>query len=112
MTCSADLPTPSNSPEVLTSLVHEKFEKIHIKGTLYRTTGVTLGNLVSNFTSQKDLFGGTIKADKFDLIHKHLSSLEDKFGKRAVYLASTHMALKHKEKGTGSDDLDHDLLFL
>ena len=37
---------------------------------------------------------------------------EEKFGKRMVYLASTHKAKKRKTKGTDADDLDRDLLFL
>ena len=85
---------------------------MHTKGILYRTTGVTLQDLMHNHTSQKDLFGGTIIADKFDLIHQQIDSLEGKFGKRVVYLASTHQALGEKTLGTDSDDLDHDLLFL
>lgn len=109
---SITLPVPSNSPEILARLAHDMFEKIHTKRTLYRTAGVTLQDLLQNYTSQKDLFGGTIKAEKFDLIHKQIDALEDKFGKRVVYLASTQQALKHKTIGTNADDLDRDLLFL
>lgn len=112
ITASIPLPTPSNSPEILNTLAHAALEKIHKKGVMYRTTGVTLEDLTPNFISQKDLFGGTIKADKFQEIHKQLDSLEDKLGKRVVHLGSTHAALKQKKLGTDSDDLDRDLLFL
>lgn len=112
VTSSVTFPTPSNSPEILNTLAHSAFEKMHKKGILYRTTGVTLEDLVPNFISQKDLFGGTMRADKFEEIHKQIDSLEGKFGKRVVHLGSTHSALKSKKLGTDSDDLDRDLLFL
>lgn len=112
VTSSITLPTPSNSPEILNALAHTALEKIHKKGIMYRTTGVTLEDLMPNFISQKDLFGGTMKADKFQEIHKQIDSLEDKLGKRVVHLGSTQSALKSKKLGTDSDDLDRDLLFL
>lgn len=112
VTCSIPLSVPSSSPEILMALAHAELEKIHTGGVLYRTTGVTLHDLVPGHTAQADLFGGTIKADKFDVIHKRIDTLEDKLGKRVVYLASTQNALKHKTKGTEADDLDRDLLFL
>jgi hypothetical protein len=74
--------------------------------------GVTLQDLVPSYASQKDLFGGTERAHKFEQIHKQIDSLEEKYGKCVVYLASTHNALKNKGKGTDADDLDRDLLFL
>jgi len=112
ITHSITLPIPSNSPEILAPLAHTELEKMHMRGTLYRTTGVTLEGLTQNFISQKDLFGGTVRADKFDLIHQQIDDLENKFGKRVVYLASTQKALAHKTLGTDSEDLDRDLLFL
>ncbi|MEI6042484.1 MAG: DNA polymerase IV [bacterium] len=111
-TGSVHLPVPSNSPEILLPLMYAEFERMHTRGVMYRTTGVTLQDLTQNFVPQADLFGGTNKADKFDLIHKQLDSLEDKLGKRVVYLASTHNALENKAGGTDSEDLDRDLLFL
>jgi len=106
------LPAPSNSPEIALSLARDLFKKVYVKNVLYRTAGVTLEELTADFTPQADLFGGTTKGDKFDLIHKQIDSLEDKFGKRVVYLGSTQNALRHKTIGTDSDDLDRDLLFL
>jgi len=106
------LPSPSNSPEIILSLVHEKFEDIYKKNTLYRTTGITLQNLIDVQPIQKDLFGNSDKIEKFDLIHNQIDLLENKFGKGMVYLASTQKALKSGRLGTDADDLDKDLLFL
>ena len=106
------LPSPSNSPEILTPLARENFDKIYSKNLLYRTTGVVLQDLTQNFVAQNDLFGSNNKTDKFKTIHEQIDALENKFGKRAVYLASTHEALKCEEKGTDADEIDRDLLFL
>lgn len=109
---SLNLPAPSSSPEIIISLVYEKFNEVYKKDILYRTTGVTLQNLIENQPIQKDLFGGSDQTEKFDLIHEQIDLLESKFGKNMVYLASTQKALKNGRLGTDSDDLDRDLLFL
>ncbi len=111
-TCMVTLSSPTNAPESIISLARKEFPKMHTKGTLYRTTGVTLHDLVSSTTSQTDLFGDSIRSSKFELIHSQIDSLENKFGKRTVYLASTHNALSQGVKGTDSEDLDRNLLFL
>ena len=112
VTGTIPIASPTNAPEVLISLAGEQFKGMHARGVLYRTTGVTLQELVSDSVSQGDLFGSTDRANKFELIHKQIDSLENKFGKRVVYLASTHNALKRKKIGTDPDDLDRNLLFL
>lgn len=111
-TVSVALTSPTNAPEILIPLVKKQFEKMHRPKTLYRTTGVVLQDLISSSVSQGDLFGGTDEAQKFERIHEQIDSLENKFGRRVVYLASTHNALKQKKVGTDSDDLDRNLLFL
>lgn len=103
------LSSPTNAPEILISLAHNNFKEMHERGVIYRTTGVTLIDLIPDSISQGDLFGSTKKADKFELIHKRIDSLEEKLGKHVVYLASTHKALEDKNN---SDILNSDLLFL
>ncbi|MFA6445680.1 MAG: DNA polymerase IV [Candidatus Paceibacterota bacterium] len=112
VTCSMPLASPTNAPEILISLVRARFPEIHAKSVLYRSTGVVLQDLVPNSCIQEDLFGGAKKVNKFEVIHNQIDSLEDKFGKRAVYLASTHDALKRKVTGTDAGDIDRNLLFL
>lgn len=103
---------PSNSPEIALSSARALFEKIYKKGELYRTAGIVLLDLDQNFVPQRDLFGGTTKGDKFDEIHKQIDTMETKFGKKVVHLASTQNALKRRNIGTDTDDLERNLLFL
>ncbi|MFZ2522496.1 MAG: DNA polymerase IV [Minisyncoccia bacterium] len=106
------LPVPTNAPEVLIYLVRKYFKKVYSRFSLYRTTGVTLYELTPESKRQLDLFGENEVNDRFEIIHKQIDVLEEKFGKKMVYLASTHNARLQKQKGTDSDDLDRDLLFL
>jgi nucleotidyltransferase/DNA polymerase involved in DNA repair len=109
---SLNLDVPSNAPEIILSLINTYFFKVYKKEFIYRTTGVTLWGLGPDSTAQKDLFGGSELAHKFEVVHEAIDDLEDKFGKKLVYLASTHKALKRKTLGTDADDLDRNLLFL
>lgn len=112
MNFSTDLISPTNTPEVIVSLAEQGLQEMHVSGVLYRTTGVILHELAPDSTSQTDLFGNSAKVDKFSAVHKQIDCLEEKLGKRLVHLGSTHQALTRKVKGTDSDDLDRDLLFL
>ncbi len=114
-TYNIDIPYATNAPEIIISFAKEYFHKIYKEDIQYRTTGIVLLNLISNKSSQSNLFGESEKSDKFELIHKQIDNLENKYGKRIVYLASTHNAIKYRKNnimGTDSDDLDRDLLFL
>ena len=117
------LDTPTNAPEIITDLIEKHFHKVFRRQVLYRTAGVTLHGLVSKETVsiQGDLFGGSLKTEstkkgeKYEIIHKQIDTLEDKFGKRIIYLASTHKArLRDKDevKGTDANELDRNLLFM
>ncbi|KKQ99073.1 MAG: polymerase IV protein [Parcubacteria group bacterium GW2011_GWF2_40_69] len=106
------LDSPTNAPEVLVHEVRLRLGEMYKPGVIYRTTGVTLSDLVPDTVQQGDLFGSGIKAGKFESIHRQLDLLEEKFNKRVVYLGSTHKALNKKKLGTDSEDLDRDLLFL
>ncbi len=109
---SNTLSVPTNTPETLMQIVTKNIDKVWKKGLLYRTAGVALQDLSPTTVIQNDLFGETKETNKFEVIHKQIDSLEDKFGKRVVYLGSTHKSLKQKQIGTDSDDLDRNLLFL
>ena len=94
------LDMPTNAPEVIGELIEKHFHKVFRRQVLYRTAGVTLSGLVSkeSVAIQSDLFSGALKTDstkkgeKYELIHKQIDALEEKFGKRVVYLASAHKA--------------------
>ncbi len=106
------IPIATNSPEPIIDLIASNFDKVWHLGYLYRTCGVNLYDLRPQDLAQQDLFGQSQEETRFSTIHKQIDNLENKFGKRVVHLASTHNALKQKKKGTDSNNLDRDLLFL
>jgi len=109
---SMSLDSPTHAPEIIISLAYSRFLDIYKKNCMYRTTGITLHDLVSSSSSQNDLFGNTDKTRKLELIHENIDALENRFGKRIVYLGSSHTALSQKTVGTDGEDLDRNLLFL
>ena len=109
---STTMTTPTNAPEAILALVKKYLCEMYVSGVLYRTTGVTLQDLALASELQGDLFGGMNNAKRMELIYEQIDHLEDKFGKRLIYLGSTHSALERRIKGTNSDDLERDLLFL
>ncbi len=109
---SEDLAVRTNSPEKIISLISQNFKKVWKEGVLYRTTGVTLYGLDKNLLIQGNLFGEGVEESKFEIIHKQIDALEEKFGKKVIHLASTHNTLKRKVRGTDAEDLDRNLLFL
>lgn len=108
--CSCALSTPTNVPEIIIKLVHEKIDEIYKSGVMYRATGVTLQNLVHNNTIQMDLFGETTKVDKLESVYKQLDALEEKFGKRVVHLASTKKQSVREQEDNGEES--RHLLFM
>ncbi len=113
-TYSFDLTIPTNAPEIIISLARKFFDKVYNKNIMYRTVGVRLYELSSGEIRQNGLFNNDSRSDKFELIHKNIDIIESKYGRRVVYLASTHNAVKYnnKLKGTDAEDLNRDLLFL
>lgn len=109
---SVTLDVPTNSPEVLADIAAIELDKIHKRGILYRTCGVTLHELCVHYKAQGNLFGNADMADKFEAIHRQLDILESKLGKKVVHLGSTHNALTREVKGTDMDDIGRNLLFL
>ncbi len=91
--CAVTLTAPTTAPEIIVALVGKKLGEIHRKNILYRTTGITLLDLVSAVVTQGDLFGGDSRALKLESVHRQIDLLEEKFGKRVIYLASTKQAL-------------------
>lgn len=110
--CTIPISTPTSVPEIMIPLIYEKFENVYKKGVLYRTTGVILQNLSLSHSTQQDMFGNSDKVNKFEKIHNQIDSLENKLGKRVIYLASTKKALENERSGMDAEELDRDLLFL
>lgn len=111
--CTILLPSPTNAPEAIISLVKSKLSEVYTRGVIYRATGITLQNLVSTSLPQATLFeSAPSKSDKFESIHKEIDALEKKLGKHLVHLASTQQALDQKGRDGYTNDAERNLLFM
>lgn len=110
--CKVTLPEPTNTPEVIIENILDKFKEVYNGDLLYRTAGVTLQDLFIKKVTQDDLFGSVPKNKKYEDIYSQIDSLESKYGKRVIYLASTSRSLSRQKIGTEVEDLGQDLLFL
>lgn len=106
------LRNPTSAPEILIEVAEENFKSLFKRGVVYRTTGVILQDLIAENSVPVDLFNSGSRSKRFEMIHRQIDNLEDKLGKRVVYLASTHKAVNASKKGTDSEDMDRNLLFL
>lgn len=79
-------------PSKIIKIVRDKFDEIWKDGELYRSTGVTLFNLVTSERLQLDLFGENIEIDRMSRIYEQIDSINKHCGKHKVYLASSFSA--------------------
>lgn len=112
--CDLHLDLPTNAPEIIFPAIRREFGKVRRPRFLYRASGVHLRELVSTSLTQGDLFGEGERVGKFEVIHKTVDELAQKFGKHTVYLASADLARKQEKNKAGRDfdDPSRDLLFL
>lgn len=102
------LSSPTNTPTALLSLLKSELPKVYEKSVYYRATGVTLGKLVTGEETQLDLFSNAQQLEGTARIFEAVDSLNERFGKHAVYLGTSMKAIDaskqaRKGKGIGSE---------
>lgn len=93
--CELKLEHPTNIPQEILTAITTYYPKVFKAKTLYRTTGITLGNLRENSAPQLDLFGAVANNAKLAKIYENVDAVSEKFGKHAIFLASSMDALTH-----------------
>lgn len=86
---------PTSVPHDILRAVSEHFDKVFKKGTLYRSTGVTLCKLRPAGSGQLDLFGAVLKSEGIKRIYESVDELSEKYGKHVIYLGSSFDAMTH-----------------
>jgi nucleotidyltransferase/DNA polymerase involved in DNA repair len=84
---------PTNIPQDVLREVRRVFPSVFVKGVRYRATGVTLVNLHENATPQLDLFGAVEVTTKLQKVYESLDHISERFGKHAVFLGSSFLAM-------------------
>jgi hypothetical protein len=88
-------PTAVPSPIIAAAL--EALPQLYRTGTQYRATGVVFASMVTDDSAQPDLFGLHVPIERIRRVFESTDVLDDKYGKHAVYVASSHLAQTHAQ---------------
>ena len=81
-------------PHEIIKAIEPAFAQVFRPDEEYRATGVILLKLEEDNMVQLDLFGETLRAEKFSRIYQAMDHLREKYGKHTVFLGSSFLAHK------------------
>ena len=81
-------------PQEMIKIIEPAFEQLFRPGEEYRATGVVLIKLETDDMVQLDLFGETLRAEKFSRVYQAVDRMREKYGKHTVFLGSSFLAHK------------------
>ncbi len=85
-------------PSEIVTVARVLFDQLYKPGTLYRTTGITLGSLNEDNSIQATLFEEPIKLTKMKEIYATVDKLSTKFGRHTVHLGVSNAAHKLQKR--------------
>jgi DNA polymerase IV len=91
------LSVPLAVPTEILALVKKYFDLVYKPGVLYRATGVVLSKLEGENCEQLDLFGESARVSTVNKIYATVDELAERFGKHAVFLASSFRAMRERQ---------------
>lgn len=83
---------PTAFPHEIITAIEPHFDQIYKPNTLYRSTGLTLINLIDSAISQQDLFGVTAKIEKVGRVYDAIDALRLKYGKHTTFMGASFFA--------------------
>jgi DNA polymerase IV len=81
-------------PQEMIKALEPAFAQLFRPGEEYRATGVVLIKLEEDTMVQLDLFGETLRAEKFSRVYQAVDHMREKYGKHTVFLGSSFLAHK------------------
>ena len=91
----ARLSRHSSSTLDFTGVCAELFEMVFKRRSLYRATGVILSEIVPEGVDQRTLFDDPVKIKDVIQLSKSVDSINEKYGKHAVHIATSQYAADH-----------------
>ncbi|MGC8843240.1 MAG: DNA polymerase Y family protein [bacterium] len=88
------LSSPSAYPLEILPLLRKPFEEIFEEGVLYRQTGVILADLLPRRGFQPNIFESPLKAERIARLYEAVDDLAQRFGRSALFPASSFPILK------------------
>jgi len=80
-------------PEIIRAIT-PAFDLLFRPGAEYRATGVVLFKLEEDTMVQLDLFGETLRAEKFSRVYQAVDHMREKYGKHTLFLGTSYLAQK------------------
>jgi DNA polymerase-4 len=106
--CELTLERPTNMPSDILPVIERHVAGLMRPGEEYRTTGITLSELVEHAERQPDLFTDAKKLAGKARVYEKVDQLAARYGKHTVYLASSMQAIgkeeDHFEYGTSASE--------
>ena len=81
-------------PQEMIKVIEPAFAQLFRSGEEYRATGVVLIKLEADEMVQLDLFGETLRAERFSRVYQAIDHMREKYGKHTVFLGSSFLAHK------------------
>src|SRR5262249_23284472 len=81
-------------PHEILKAIELAFAQLFRPGEEYRATGVVLIKLETDEMVQLDLFGETLRAEKFSRFYQAVDHMREKYGKHTIFLGSSFLAHK------------------
>src|SRR5262249_6551794 len=81
-------------PHEMIKAIEPAFEQLFRSGEEYRATGIVLIKLEEDNMVQLDLFGETLRAEKFSRVYQAVDHMREKYGKHTIFLGSSFLAHK------------------
>jgi DNA polymerase IV len=79
-------------PQEILKAIEPVFDHLFRPGEAYRATGVVLLKLEEDTMVQLDLFGETLRAEKFSRVYQAVDHMREKYGKHTLFLGSSYLA--------------------
>jgi DNA polymerase IV len=91
------LSRPSCFPNEVIAAIRKGFDMIYEPNILYRSTGVTIFNLLPDNETQPDLFDRFKQTEKLSKIFESVDEIKQKYGKHTIFLGSSFAAHKFEQ---------------
>lgn len=91
------LETPTNIPTEILEKIYLQFKQLDFKGEIYKTTGVTLTDLIHGEYIQDDLFSFHKVNDAKSEVFKVIDVLNQKHGRHIVHMASSMQGILRQQ---------------
>lgn len=83
---------PTALPKEIIRAITPAFDKLFSPKLEYRQTGVALLDLEDDSTTQLDLFGSALTAEKMRRLYEDVDEVRRRYGKHTLYLGSSFLA--------------------